>query len=255
MDVGYGRRYFERPPGAKLSDGTIGLAALPCAAEHYRSAFVFSVERDSWLVGVAGYAADKPTADDGDFMNRCRSHDVSPLTDLLEAAEPKSGVVPHRMPNSLWRDYSALKRFPRGLFVAGDAVASFNPIYGQGMTCAARHAQALRSYLDRGSSSPVEYFRAVKKIAGAAWALSVGEDFRLPTTRGERPLGTGLSHRIGDWYVPAMRAEPRLHERFLRAAAMEAPVTSLLSPYALGRLAGTTLAEAVIGIARRRPLA
>lgn len=237
MDIGYARRSFRRPPGTKLSDGTTGLASLPTADQGFRAVFVFSIEGDSWLVGVAGYGADKPTTDEADFLERCRCHDVSPLAELLEMAEPTSEVVPYRMPNSTRRDYAAMKRLPLGLLAAGDAIASFNPIYGQGMTCAAFHAQALRSYLASPESSTAGYFQAVKKVADAAWVLSVTEDFRLPTTRGERPKGTGLSHRIGDWYAPAMLVKPALHERFLKVAAMEAPPSSLLAPAALFTLA------------------
>lgn len=240
MDVGYACCSFRRPQGARLSDGTMGLAALPSVAEGYRTAFVFSIEGDRWLVGVAGYAPDRPTTDVDEFMERCRGHGVLPLTELLDHAEPMSDVVSQRVPSSVRRDYGALERFPLGLLVAGDAIASFNPIYGQGMTCAAFHAEALRSWLPGAASSPSGYFRAVEKVADAAWVLSVSEDFRVPTTRGKRPKGTGLSQRVGDWYAPAMLAEPRLHERFLKVAAMEAPPSSLLAPAALLTLARTS---------------
>lgn len=243
MDVGYACRSFRRPPGTGLADGTRGLAALPCAAEGYRTVFAFSAEGDRWLVGVAGYAADRPTSDEPDFTGRCLRHDIPPLTKLLDSAEPTSDVVPYRMPNSIWRDYAARSRAPRGLLVAGDAVASFNPIYGQGMTCAAFHARALRAHLADAAGTPVGYFRAVNKVAKAAWALSVGEDFRVPTTRGERPMGTGLTHRLGDWYAPAVLTEPRLHGRFLKVAAMESPPTALVAPAALVTLAATARAK------------
>ncbi|MDT5132036.1 MAG: hypothetical protein QOE41_1347, partial [Mycobacterium sp.] len=64
-------------------------------------------------------------------------------------------------PASVWRRYDKLSRFPKGFLVIGDAVCSFNPVYGQGMTSAALQAAALHDWLsdvDTGDFSR-RYFR------------------------------------------------------------------------------------------------
>ena len=49
----------------------------------------------------------------------------------------------HKYPTSRWRRYDNLDRFPAGIFPFGDAVVSFNPTFGQGMTMTAIQAGEL----------------------------------------------------------------------------------------------------------------
>ena len=83
-------------------------------------------------------------------------------------------------PSNRWRRYDKMSRFPQGLLPFGDAIASFNPIYGQGMTVAAMNALALCESLRHGEDGlPRRFLRASAKVVDGAWQMAAGSDLGL----------------------------------------------------------------------------
>ncbi|WP_414687084.1 hypothetical protein [Mycobacterium sp.] len=165
----------------------------------------------------------------------------------LQSAEPLGEVARYRTPSSRWRRYDKMRRFPAGLLVFGDAICSFNPIYGQGMTVAALEAVALDRCLRRGQDNLApRFFRAAAKPIGVAWQLAVGGDLALPEIEGPRPLSVRLVNKYVDRVQTAAETNLAVAGQFLKVAGFSSPPASLFAPSVFFRVAA-------VNRRRRRP--
>jgi hypothetical protein len=126
-----------------------------------------------------------------------------------------------------------MARFPDGYLVLGDAVCSFNPVYGQGMTSAALQADALAELLATRTSlqelAPA-YFRRAAKIVDIPWQMAVGEDFRYAETEGKKAPGTGFINAYGARLHAGTHHDPHLLIEFLKVMNLMQPPASLFHP-------------------------
>ena len=147
----------------------------------------------------------------GDFVAALPSGDIAAAT---AGAEPLDDPVPFRFPASVRHRYERLDRFPAGLLVIGDAVCSFNPVYGQGMTVAAAQAMSLRGLLARHAVPDARrYFRAIAAAIDVPWDIAVGADLAFPQVPGKRSAKV----RLVNAYMPRLHAAAA-HDQALAAA-------------------------------------
>jgi 2-polyprenyl-6-methoxyphenol hydroxylase-like FAD-dependent oxidoreductase len=142
------------------------------------------------------------------------------------------------MPSSQWRRYDKMPRLPDGLLVCGDAICSFNPVYGQGMTVAASQALILRDCLRRGDDDlPRRFFRTSAKKIRVAWQIAVRSDLALPQVEGPRSLTTRITNAYLDRVLAAAETDPAVTQQFLRLIGMIDAPSRLLRPSLMFRVA------------------
>ncbi|QOV40237.1 FAD-dependent monooxygenase [Streptomyces ferrugineus] len=167
----------------------VGVQADPRLPQPGNAGGLLPIEGDRWHVSLMGAPGGQPTRDPDAFEAFARTLRHPVLADLLAHAEPLTDVsITHSTANRRYF-YERLRRWPDGLAALGDSVASFNPVYAQGISVAAQGALALRTLLADGLT-PGLARRAQRAIAGpvdTAWALAVGQDIHYSTTTGANP--------------------------------------------------------------------
>jgi 2-polyprenyl-6-methoxyphenol hydroxylase-like FAD-dependent oxidoreductase len=187
-----------------------------------RRGLIFPVEGERWLVTLVGYFDQVMPRDHESFRAFARSLQVPDLGRALEGAEPLSPVVRYHFAGSLRRRYERVEALPDGLIALGDAVCSFNPVYGQGMSIAALEAEHLALTLDKAEGRGLEpgfagrWFRDLAPIVDRAWRGVSLEDLRFPELADRRPAAL----RPLQWYMGRLQRatcrSPRLTEQFYR---------------------------------------
>jgi 2-polyprenyl-6-methoxyphenol hydroxylase-like FAD-dependent oxidoreductase len=199
-------------------------------------------ENDTWMFTIGGMVGVEPPSEPAEMLAFVRGLVPEHVVAAIGAAEPLSEVCRFRYPESRWRRYDKMRRFPAGLLVVGDAICSFNPIYGQGMTVAALQAQALRQSLQRGANGLAQrYFRAAAKPIGVAWRFAVGGDLNLPEVEGARSLSLRLTNKYVDRLQAAAESDLAVAEQFMKVVALVDPPTRLLQPQLMIRVAAANL--------------
>jgi 2-polyprenyl-6-methoxyphenol hydroxylase-like FAD-dependent oxidoreductase len=231
-DVAYTTQLFRRTPG-RVPDGTF-IASLDEPARGGRAGAAFPIEGDRWIVSLVGFHGDRPPADADGFRAFVTSLPTPDLAELVDAEEPLGPIVTHRFPHSQWRHYEKLRRHPVGFVTIGDAVCSFNPAYGQGMTTAAQEAVALGECLDRvgpaSPSLPSLYYRAVAKILATPWSMGAGGDFVFDKTTGPKPPMVDLLNWYGRQTVVASQHDPDVALALMKVSHLIAPASALMKP-------------------------
>jgi 2-polyprenyl-6-methoxyphenol hydroxylase-like FAD-dependent oxidoreductase len=238
IDIVYASRPLRLRAGALGPDKLVLVFARP---ELPRGLFLFAEEHDRWRLSAYGYGGHHPPTDPDGFQDFVASVAPPDVAVAVRAAEPLAPVAAHRIPADLRRRYERLRRLPRGLVPFGDAICAFNPVYGQGMTVAAREALALGESLAAGPDGLERRFlRAAARTIDDAWTLATGADLAQPTVAGRRPARVRLVNAYLRRLHAAAGHDPQLALAFINVVAMIDRPRRLLRPTPVARvLAGS----------------
>ncbi|HEX4210208.1 MAG TPA: hypothetical protein VHY56_07445, partial [Candidatus Binataceae bacterium] len=170
------------------------------------------------------------------FFAFARALPTPRLYEFIKDAEQVSDFHQHRFPTSVQRHYERLSAFPEGFVVLGDAICSFNPVYGQGMSSAMLQVQALQNLLNervtKNEGPPLAkladaFFPRAADVIATPWILASAFDFAFPQTKGERPPNMGE----GAAYFAALDAlsveDPEVHRTLVEVFQLARPLLSL----------------------------
>ncbi|MGY1718325.1 FAD-dependent oxidoreductase [Blastococcus sp. SYSU DS0552] len=235
VDVHYTTRLFRRDP-ADLGGGRNVLIDVPPGGR--RGAAALAVEEGRWLVTLIGMLGERPPADLAGFTDYAASLWSSDLHDVVAGAEPVGDAVRTAFPAFSRRRYDRLRRLPERYLVAGDAVCSFDPRFGQGMTVAIIEALELARVLDAHGLDRVglRTLSAARWAVQDAWDLATGSDLAHPDVDGPRPVSWRLTTAYLQRLLPAAHHDPQVAEAFIRVVGMLSRPQALTHPRLLGRV-------------------
>ncbi|QCJ48150.1 NAD(P)/FAD-dependent oxidoreductase [Haloprofundus sp. MHR1] len=227
IDLAYSTTLIERPPSERRSYVVAASPACP------RGSGMVPIEGDQWLVTLYGVHGERPPTTFEEFEAYAATLPVSDVADILrEHDQTADDVVHYRFPSNRRRRYEDLDRFPDGLVVVGDAIASFNPIYAQGMSVASLEAVLLHHALAAGGRDDLarRFFARASDVVDIAWTMAVGGDFQFPETTGPKPRGNDLVGRYLSRLFRRAHTDGVLRDAHFRVVMMEQPPTTLFRP-------------------------
>jgi 2-polyprenyl-6-methoxyphenol hydroxylase-like FAD-dependent oxidoreductase len=206
-------------------------------------------ENDTWTLTVAAHADEHPTRPKTlvDMLALAEKFVPPHIYPALRRAQPRSDVAVYRYPGGTWHRYHHSDRLPAGLLVIGDALCCLDPIYGQGITMAARQAHILRTHLrEHRTIDPQRLNLSMAELIAPVWATnqppSQDHDPDLNLKDKTRQRAIGWTRRK---VLEAAATDIVVTERLIRIGHMIDPPQRLLEPALIARVTAHHLRRAM----------
>jgi 2-polyprenyl-6-methoxyphenol hydroxylase-like FAD-dependent oxidoreductase len=241
VGIGYMTRMYRRRPEHLQGDlATVVSPSLP----NGRFGVIVAQEGDRWIVTIGGYLDDHAPNDETGFLEFAKSIPAQEIYEVIKDAEPLSELVPYKLSTNQRHYYEKMARFPEDYLIFGDAICSFNPIYGQGMTVAALESLALQNCLAQGRRNlRSRFFKEAAKVVDVPWNMVVNNDLQVTQASGRRSLGV----RFLNWYMSkllvAAQKDRMVAIAFLRVSNLMVSPQSLMHPMIALRVLYSSVAK------------
>jgi 2-polyprenyl-6-methoxyphenol hydroxylase-like FAD-dependent oxidoreductase len=199
--VGYASRWVRVPEDAWPGDYRF-IAQLPIPG-NTKGGILYPQDNGLHVMSLFGQSRDYPPGDEAaftEFLTQC----VTPLLhQVMGRSEMVSGIATSRSTANRWRHYERQLSPPGGFVALGDAYGTFNPVLGQGVTCACLGSVLLGETIVEVDGDldrlPAAFHPALAARLRYPWQTAVGFDLRFPETVGERPAPSPESIEFGQY--------------------------------------------------------
>ncbi|MGW0997758.1 NAD(P)/FAD-dependent oxidoreductase [Streptomyces sp. NPDC002523] len=197
-------RVYRTPEGARDWPLTL-IQPNPYTGRPGRSGMIVPIENDQWMVSLGGSRGGEPPKDPEGFLKYALGLPHPLVGRLIQGAEPLTPVFTSHSTSNSRRYLEKTRLWPERFVALGDAAATFNPLYGQGMSVAALGALKLAEAVGSADVARPGLARHVQRVVAqpveAAWTLAVSTDVLYPGVHGGRPtladrLAAGYSQRL-----------------------------------------------------------
>ncbi|WP_327687276.1 NAD(P)/FAD-dependent oxidoreductase [Streptomyces sp. NBC_00467] len=227
----YASRLYRAPTGSE-NFPLVNIQSDPNAPAPGQTATIEPVEGGRWLVTLSGTRGGEPTDNPDEFEKFARSIRHPVVGELISMTTPLDrSVTVTRSTVNRRRYFEKARTWPEGFVVVGDSVATYNPLYGQGMSVAAQGLIKLRDEVRlRGLAAPGlgrAAQRGIAEPAATAWDLATSQDILYPGAIGPQPRpGAGVAGRYVNRLMHTATGRPAVCKAFFDVITLSRPVTS-----------------------------
>jgi 2-polyprenyl-6-methoxyphenol hydroxylase-like FAD-dependent oxidoreductase len=213
--IGYATQ-FVRVPRRLFKWGVKGISAGPWPG-HEIGAVLLPADNGLHSLTALGVMKNYPPSNREAMLSFLEYASTPLIAEIARLSEPVSPVNVFHQPGNLLRHWERLDRRPGHFVATGDAVACFNPVYGQGMTAAALGA----TLLDKALSEPGATPDTVPAAFHESLSVGVGVAFRMAASGDALYHGAELRN-----FEPPTAEEVRLGKRLEQLATCDVEVAA-----------------------------